>query len=138
MGKKNKTTHTNWIFQIYTSIFRSQCYLIDENAFISFVFFLCRNEDVDEGLVVNQEGVGLRLTAMQYWKCSKAGISLPFVDKKEPDCKFVIAESLPQQGKIASTPYFKPFCLFHVLWCTHHVLLHILRLQPGGHLLGAA
>ncbi|MEQ2272071.1 hypothetical protein XENORESO_014216 [Xenotaenia resolanae] len=36
---------------------------------------------------------------MQYWKCSKAGITLPFTDKKEPDCKFVIAESLPHQGK---------------------------------------
>lgn len=59
---------------------------------------LSSNEDVDEGFVINQEGIGLRLTAMEYWKCSKAGISLPFVDKKEPDCKFVIAESLPEQG----------------------------------------
>lgn len=63
-----------------------------------FVFFLSSNEDVDEGFVINQEGIGLRLTAMEYWKCSKAGIALPFVDKKEPDCKFVIAESLPEQG----------------------------------------
>lgn len=53
---------------------------------------------MDEGFVVNQEGIGLRLTAMEYWKCSKAGITLPSVDKKEPDCKFVIAESLPEQG----------------------------------------
>lgn len=56
---------------------------------------------MDEGFVVNQKGVGLRLTAMQYWKCSKAGISVPFADRKEPDCKFVIAESLPHQGKKA-------------------------------------
>ncbi|KAM4525162.1 4-hydroxyphenylpyruvate dioxygenase-like protein [Odontesthes bonariensis] len=62
-------------------------------------FFIDSNEDVDEGFVVNQEGVGLRLTAMQYWKCSKAGIALPFADEKEPDCKFVIAESLPHQGR---------------------------------------
>uniref|UniRef100_A0A3P9KA76 4-hydroxyphenylpyruvate dioxygenase n=1 Tax=Oryzias latipes TaxID=8090 RepID=A0A3P9KA76_ORYLA len=62
-------------------------------------FFIDRNEDVDEGFVVNQKGVGLRLTAMQYWKCSKAGISVPFADQKEPDCKFVIAESLPHQGR---------------------------------------
>ncbi|XP_015238993.1 PREDICTED: 4-hydroxyphenylpyruvate dioxygenase-like protein [Cyprinodon variegatus] len=61
-------------------------------------FFIDSQEDVDEGFVVNQEGVGLRLTAMQYWKCSKAGITLPFTDKKEPDCKLVIAESLPHQG----------------------------------------
>ncbi|XP_073345382.1 4-hydroxyphenylpyruvate dioxygenase-like protein [Pagrus major] len=62
-------------------------------------FFIESNEDVDEGFVINQEGIGLRLTAMEYWKCSKAGIALPFVDKKEPDCKFVIAESLPEQGR---------------------------------------
>lgn len=59
---------------------------------------LSSEEDVDEGFVVNQEGIGLRLTAMKYWKCSKAGVILPSVDKKEPDCKFVIAESLPEQG----------------------------------------
>ncbi|XP_047464330.1 4-hydroxyphenylpyruvate dioxygenase-like protein [Mugil cephalus] len=62
-------------------------------------FFIDRNEDVDEGFVVNEDGIGLRLTAMEYWKCSKAGITLPSVDKKEPDCKFVIAESLPEQGR---------------------------------------
>ncbi|XP_051274520.1 4-hydroxyphenylpyruvate dioxygenase-like protein [Dicentrarchus labrax] len=62
-------------------------------------FFIDSNEDVDEGFVINQEGIGLRLTAMEYWKCSEAGIALPFVDKKEPDCKFVIAESLPEQGR---------------------------------------
>uniref|UniRef100_A0A3B3VAH7 4-hydroxyphenylpyruvate dioxygenase n=1 Tax=Poecilia latipinna TaxID=48699 RepID=A0A3B3VAH7_9TELE len=62
-------------------------------------FFIDGDEDVDEGFVVNQEGVGLRLTAMQYWKCSKAGIALPFPDVKEPDCKFVIAESLPHEGR---------------------------------------
>ncbi|XP_071392830.1 4-hydroxyphenylpyruvate dioxygenase-like protein [Centroberyx affinis] len=62
-------------------------------------FFIDSNEDVDEGYVLNQDGIGLRLTAMEYWKCSKAGITLPFVGKKEPDCKFVIAESLPEQGR---------------------------------------
>ncbi|CAB1344009.1 unnamed protein product, partial [Coregonus sp. 'balchen'] len=62
-------------------------------------FFIDRNEDVDEGYVLNQEGIGLRLTAMEYWKCSETGIKLPFTDKKEPDCKFVIAESLPEQGR---------------------------------------
>ncbi|KAM8729216.1 4-hydroxyphenylpyruvate dioxygenase-like protein [Acanthopagrus schlegelii] len=62
-------------------------------------FFIDSNEDVKEGFVINQEGIGLRLTAMEYWKCSEAGIALPFVDIKEPDCKFVIAESLPEQGR---------------------------------------
>ena len=64
---------------------------------------LSSDEDVDEGFVINQEGIGLRLTAMEYWKCSKAGIILPSADKKEPDCKFVIAESLPEQGNASHT-----------------------------------
>ncbi|XP_067285527.1 4-hydroxyphenylpyruvate dioxygenase-like protein [Pseudorasbora parva] len=61
-------------------------------------FFIDRNEDVEEGYVLDQEGIGLRLTAMEFWKCNESGIELPFKDKKEPDCKFVIAESLPEQG----------------------------------------
>ncbi|KAM9837212.1 4-hydroxyphenylpyruvate dioxygenase-like protein [Aulostomus maculatus] len=62
-------------------------------------FLIQRDEDLEEGFVINQEGIGLRLTAMEYWRCSKTGIALPFEDKKEPDCKFVIAESLPEQGR---------------------------------------
>ncbi|XP_059180805.1 4-hydroxyphenylpyruvate dioxygenase-like protein [Centropristis striata] len=80
-----KTTHQ--VMRWYETLFGFQRFFIDSN------------EDVDEGFVVNQEGIGLRLTAMEYWKCSKAGITLPSVDKKQPDCKFVIAESLPEQGR---------------------------------------
>ncbi|XP_068610399.1 4-hydroxyphenylpyruvate dioxygenase-like protein [Brachionichthys hirsutus] len=61
-------------------------------------FLINSEEDLEEGFVLNQEGVSLRLHAMEYWKCSKAGMALPFADQKEPDCKFVISESLPQQG----------------------------------------
>lgn len=57
-----------------------------------------RNEDVNEGYVLDQDGIGLRLTAMEYWKCSEIGLKLPSKDIVEPDCKFVIAESLPKQG----------------------------------------
>ncbi|XP_062858815.1 4-hydroxyphenylpyruvate dioxygenase-like protein [Trichomycterus rosablanca] len=62
-------------------------------------FFISRDEDADQGYVLDQDGIGLRLTAMEYWKCSETGIKLPFKDEKEPDCKFVIAESLPEQGR---------------------------------------
>ncbi|XP_064816538.1 4-hydroxyphenylpyruvate dioxygenase-like protein isoform X2 [Oncorhynchus masou masou] len=67
-------------------------------------FFIDSNEDVDEGYVLNTEGIGLRLTAMEYWKCSQTGIKLPFTDDKQPDCKFVIAESLPDQGVTVLLP----------------------------------
>ncbi|XP_043087206.1 4-hydroxyphenylpyruvate dioxygenase-like protein [Puntigrus tetrazona] len=62
-------------------------------------FLIHRDEDVDEGYVLNHDGIGLRLTAMEYWKCRESGIAVPFRDQKEPDCKFVMAESLPEQGQ---------------------------------------
>uniref|UniRef100_A0A8C6UQC5 4-hydroxyphenylpyruvate dioxygenase n=1 Tax=Neogobius melanostomus TaxID=47308 RepID=A0A8C6UQC5_9GOBI len=62
-------------------------------------FFITSNEDVEEGFVLNQEGIGLRLTAMEYWKCSEAGLILPSAGQSGTDCKFVIAESLPEQGR---------------------------------------
>nr|XP_055033124.1 4-hydroxyphenylpyruvate dioxygenase-like protein [Misgurnus anguillicaudatus] len=62
-------------------------------------FFIDRNEDVDEGYILNQDGIGLRLTAMDYWKCSESGVKVHFKDQKETDCKFVMAESLPEQGR---------------------------------------
>ncbi|XP_042192684.1 4-hydroxyphenylpyruvate dioxygenase-like protein [Callorhinchus milii] len=62
-------------------------------------FPLCRNEDVNEGYVIEGNDVGLRLTAMRYWKCSEVGMSIPATKEKKMDCKFVIAESLPYQGK---------------------------------------
>ncbi|XP_062382232.1 4-hydroxyphenylpyruvate dioxygenase-like protein [Sardina pilchardus] len=62
-------------------------------------FLIDSNEDMNEGYVLDQDGIGLRLTAMEYWKCSEIGMKLPSNDKEEPDCKFVIAESLPEQGK---------------------------------------
>ncbi|XP_031171497.1 4-hydroxyphenylpyruvate dioxygenase-like protein [Sander lucioperca] len=80
-----KTTHQ--VMRWYEKLFGFQRFFIDSD------------EDVDEGFVVNQDGIGLRLIAMEYWKCSKAGLVLSSVDKKVPDCKFVIAESLPKQGR---------------------------------------
>ncbi|KAI1886974.1 hypothetical protein AGOR_G00201280 [Albula goreensis] len=61
-------------------------------------FFIDRDEDINEGYVLDQNGIGLRLTAMKYWKCSEVGLKLPS-KTKEPDCKFVIAESLPEPGR---------------------------------------
>ncbi|XP_061763560.1 4-hydroxyphenylpyruvate dioxygenase-like protein isoform X2 [Nerophis ophidion] len=62
-------------------------------------FFVHSEDDVDGGLVVNQNGKGLRLAAMELLKSSETGIVLPSQRKHQPDCKFVIAESLPDQGR---------------------------------------
>uniref|UniRef100_H3B022 4-hydroxyphenylpyruvate dioxygenase n=1 Tax=Latimeria chalumnae TaxID=7897 RepID=H3B022_LATCH len=62
-------------------------------------FFINKNEDITNGYVISGDGVGLRLTAMHYWKCSEVGMKLPITNQKEPDCKFVMAESLTNQGR---------------------------------------
>ncbi|XP_061561406.1 4-hydroxyphenylpyruvate dioxygenase-like protein [Phycodurus eques] len=63
-------------------------------------FFMHSNDKADSGLVINQKGIGLRLTAMDYWKCGESGLSLP-------GCKFVLAESLPKQGSNQVNTFLK-------------------------------
>lgn len=78
---------------------------------------------------------------MEYWKCSEVGIALPFAQKKEPDCKFVIAESLPEQGTRGVAP--KPrkciiSAMFNVIAALHQYLKISCRKEPGGHFSGEA
>uniref|UniRef100_A0A452IWN5 4-hydroxyphenylpyruvate dioxygenase n=1 Tax=Gopherus agassizii TaxID=38772 RepID=A0A452IWN5_9SAUR len=54
-------------------------------------FIMNRQGDVAEGYRIHGHGMGLRLTAMRYRKGSEPRL----VD----DCKFVLAESLPEPGK---------------------------------------
>uniref|UniRef100_A0A674I1C1 4-hydroxyphenylpyruvate dioxygenase n=1 Tax=Terrapene triunguis TaxID=2587831 RepID=A0A674I1C1_9SAUR len=54
-------------------------------------FIVNRQEDAAEGYRIRGRGVGLRLTAMGYGKGSEPGLA--------DDCKFVLAESLPEPGK---------------------------------------
>lgn len=62
------------------------------------LFYFYRDEDIDNGYVIQGNDIGLRLTAMEYWKCSEVGLSMSTTEEKKTDCKFVIAESLPYQG----------------------------------------
>ncbi|XP_030063184.1 4-hydroxyphenylpyruvate dioxygenase-like protein [Microcaecilia unicolor] len=61
-------------------------------------FQLHEEENAEDGYIISGDGVGLRLTAMQYWTCSKVALSLP-LPRKQSDCRFVLAESLPGQGR---------------------------------------
>ncbi|XP_059803711.1 4-hydroxyphenylpyruvate dioxygenase-like protein isoform X2 [Hypanus sabinus] len=79
--------HSNYIMDWYRMCFGFQRFLIN------------RNESVDNGYVIQGNDIGLRLTAMEYWKCSEVGMSISSNEEKKTDCKFVIAESLPYQGK---------------------------------------
>ncbi|XP_056089756.1 4-hydroxyphenylpyruvate dioxygenase-like protein [Rhinichthys klamathensis goyatoka] len=55
-------------------------------------FFIDRDEDEEAGYVLHQDGIGLRLKAME------SGGAPPRRDEDEPDCKLVFSESLPQRG----------------------------------------
>nr|XP_033771426.1 4-hydroxyphenylpyruvate dioxygenase-like protein [Geotrypetes seraphini] len=61
-------------------------------------FQLHQEESAEGGFVISDDGIGLRLSAMQYWKCSKMALTL-VAPSKVPDCRFVLAESLPGQGR---------------------------------------
>ncbi|XP_070540735.1 4-hydroxyphenylpyruvate dioxygenase-like protein [Ptychodera flava] len=63
-------------------------------------FLVNRSEDVDEGFLVQGEDMGMRLKAMEYWKCAETHLYSPRKNQASdlPDVKFVIAEPLPGQG----------------------------------------
>ena len=55
-----------------------------------------RDENEENGFVIDTDEVGLRLKAFEYWKCSETGLT---TDTAVPNTiKFVLAESLPGQG----------------------------------------
>uniref|UniRef100_A0A670Y097 4-hydroxyphenylpyruvate dioxygenase n=1 Tax=Pseudonaja textilis TaxID=8673 RepID=A0A670Y097_PSETE len=60
-----------------------------KNCFGFQRFFIHHQDDAEEGFRIQGEDMGLRLTAMQY--------SVDRLSPFKPDCKFVLAESLPRQ-----------------------------------------
>ncbi|XP_041370835.1 4-hydroxyphenylpyruvate dioxygenase-like protein [Gigantopelta aegis] len=57
-------------------------------------FFINREEDENEGFVVDAGNTGLRLKAFEYWKCAEIGLT----SGKANSIKFIIAEALSNQG----------------------------------------
>ncbi|XP_078079532.1 4-hydroxyphenylpyruvate dioxygenase-like protein [Mustelus asterias] len=62
-------------------------------------FLINRSEDLDDGYIIEGNNQGMRLAAMEYWKCSEVAMSMPTSEDKKVNCKFVLAESLPNLGK---------------------------------------
>ncbi|XP_034270822.1 4-hydroxyphenylpyruvate dioxygenase-like protein [Pantherophis guttatus] len=87
--KEKETVHFDHI--TYACLQGSSQAVLDwyKNCFGFQRFFIHHQDDAAEGFRIQGEDMGLRLTAMQY---SDDRLS-PF----EPDCKFVLAESLPRQ-----------------------------------------
>ncbi|KAL4231353.1 hypothetical protein ACF0H5_008932 [Mactra antiquata] len=65
------------------------------NCFGMKRFLINRDEDVQNGFVIDTEDIGLRLKAFEYWKCAESGIS---TGNHPESIKFVVAEALPNQG----------------------------------------
>ncbi|XP_077992679.1 4-hydroxyphenylpyruvate dioxygenase-like protein [Glandiceps talaboti] len=64
-------------------------------------FLVNRTEDVDDGFLVQGEDMGMRLKAMEYWKCAETHLCSVETQDNSNDLanvKFVIAEPLPGQG----------------------------------------
>ncbi|XP_076439542.1 4-hydroxyphenylpyruvate dioxygenase-like protein [Babylonia areolata] len=59
-------------------------------------FFINREDDDAEGFVISGKDVGMRLKAFEYWKCAETGLATE--EKAMGSVKFVIAETLPDQG----------------------------------------
>ena len=89
-------TFSSWLKTHLKSPTNDQKFCIAD--FSMFLFF-CRDESDSEGFLVEGQNVGLRMKAMEYWRCSETGISMPADDTgQHPKTKFVIAEALPGQG----------------------------------------
>ncbi|XP_069755827.1 4-hydroxyphenylpyruvate dioxygenase-like protein [Narcine bancroftii] len=98
-------------------------------------FLMNGNEDVDNGYVIKGNDIGLRLTAMEYRKCSEVGMSISTNEEKETDCKFVIAESLPYQGKNQVDTFLEEHHgagIQHVGLCTNDIVSTCKSLADAG------
>lgn len=63
----------------------------------SFCFyFYFSNEDEDEGFLISDTGIGMRMKAMEYWKCSETGLTS---GSSQDSIRFVLVESLESQGE---------------------------------------
>ncbi|XP_074640601.1 4-hydroxyphenylpyruvate dioxygenase-like protein [Tubulanus polymorphus] len=69
-----------------------------EDAFGMKRFFLNSEEDTEGGFVVQTKNIGMRLFAMNYWKCSEMGLEMPPVENTSESLKLTIAEALPGDG----------------------------------------
>lgn len=58
--------------------------------------FINRNEDEEEGMVVKESSSGLRLKALEYWRCSEQGLLLN--DDRSIKPAFVFAEAISEGG----------------------------------------
>ncbi|XP_013382993.1 4-hydroxyphenylpyruvate dioxygenase-like protein isoform X2 [Lingula anatina] len=67
-----------------------------EDCFGMERFLINSDEDRSEGFLVEGNDVGMRLMAMEYWKCAETGVSYPCA--KVNSLKIVVAEPLPGQG----------------------------------------
>lgn len=59
-----------------------------------------REESEEEGLVLGGE-IGMRLKAMEYWRCAEVGLAVPSATLENSELKMVIAEPLKGFGNFS-------------------------------------
>ena len=77
----------------------SNLYVIIQTNKLILIFLLSyRKDNESDGFVISGKDIGLRLKALEYWKCAESGLS-DCSDSPMNNFKIVIAEALPNQGK---------------------------------------
>ncbi|XP_071488068.1 4-hydroxyphenylpyruvate dioxygenase-like protein [Diadema antillarum] len=111
-----------------------------ENCFGMNRFWLDSEEDKLEGFVVRGSNVGLRMKAMEYWRCAETGLTFPEESSEErlgSDAKlmFVVAEALPDQGANQVETFIREHCgpgIQHIGLYTPNIEHTVQHLQSSG------
>lgn len=67
-------------------------------------------ENEEDGFVLGGD-IGLRLKALEYWKCAETGLAVPTATTDDFSLKLVIAEALPNVSKC--TKLFAFICKYN-------------------------
>ncbi|CAH1783246.1 unnamed protein product [Owenia fusiformis] len=74
-----------------------------ERCFKMKRFVVNSEEDILDGYVIKDMGVGMKLMALEYWKCSEVGLQ----SQHEDGLKLVLAEPLPGEGTNQLTTFLE-------------------------------
>ena len=71
-------------------------------------WFFGRADTSKEGFVLT-ENIGMRIKAMEYWRCAEVGLTAPSATEEDSSLKIVLAEPLIGYGKFSAS------CFLHHL-----------------------
>ncbi|KAF8786009.1 4-hydroxyphenylpyruvate dioxygenase-like protein [Argiope bruennichi] len=97
-------------------------------------FQISSNDDGNNGLIIS-DGVGLRLRAMEYWRCAETGLSYKKKDCNENAFMLVVVESLQGQTNCNVEAYLRHHRnegIEHVAFKTNKIVDTVSKLKNRG------